>query len=34
MSYFFFLEEKAAAEAYKEYRVKGYKVRVQYQPVE
>jgi len=30
---FFFLEEKAAAEASKEDRIKGYKVRVQYQPV-
>jgi len=30
---FFFLEEKAAAEASKEERVKGYRVRVQYQPV-
>ncbi len=30
---FFFLEEKAAVEAYKEDRVKGYKVRVHYQPV-
>jgi hypothetical protein len=30
---FFFLEEKAAAEACKEDRIKGYRVRVQYQPV-
>jgi hypothetical protein len=30
---FFFLEESAAAEASKEDRIKGYKVRVQYQPV-
>jgi hypothetical protein len=30
---FFFLEEKAAAEASKEDRIKGYRVRVQYQPV-
>jgi hypothetical protein len=30
---FFFLEEKAATEASKEGRIKGYKVRVQYQPV-
>jgi hypothetical protein len=30
---FFFLEEKAAAEASKEGRIKGYRVRVQYQPV-
>lgn len=30
---FFFLEEKAAAEASKQGRIKGYKVKVQYQPV-
>jgi hypothetical protein len=30
---FFFLEESAAAEASKEDRIKGYKVRVKYQPV-
>lgn len=30
---FFFLEEKAAAQASKEHRIKGYKVRVQYHPV-
>jgi hypothetical protein len=30
---FFFLEKKAAAQASKEDRIKGYKVRVQYQPV-
>jgi len=31
---FFYLEEEAASEAGKEERVKGYKVKVQYQPVE
>lgn len=31
---FFYLEEQAAREAGKEERVKGYKVKVQYQPVE